>query len=446
MVDLLDSLGVEILDEYSLADLLFALLGPSSRALGGLEFADVDVSALPPGAVPASTLTASFEVAGSRSRSVDIAVQLPAGASFVPGSATMATGTGSAVPTAPVVEGSTLTWTVIGRPGVPYVVEFDVLAGVALGDVEFAGTASLAGTDVNRASTATVTIEEGLEPINFLNVNDTIAAHDGEVFLTYLSSQSDVDVFEVNVLQDDRLVVQLSNLDTDLDVVVWGRPGANAPALTNTSGEAPLVAITDPDSPSLDSQVSSDFPQLDEVDPTLGIIAVSNVGGTGDESLTTPRLDAGTYYVQVVGATAAPNVRPAAFQVGIIAAPTRPVCQPIEFNFAEAVAGDAPLPTDTDGIDTLILVNEQRLERLYGAARRSSVVAAAERLVAAGRGRSHARDLPGAGLGRCLRRRAVGVRRLGHLAGSCDPTAANEIVGAINANVIDPIVTSSVTS
>ena len=67
-----------------------------------------------------------------------------------------------------------------------------------------------------------VTVEEGLEPFNFVTVDDTIAAAEDQVFLTYLSTESDVDVFEITVEQDDRLVIQLSNLDSDLDLVVLG--------------------------------------------------------------------------------------------------------------------------------------------------------------------------------------------------------------------------------
>ena len=84
------------------------------------------------------------------------------------------------------------------------------------------------GTDVVATASAAVTVEEGLEPINFVNVDDTVKSDDGDVFLTYLSAASDVDVFEVTLQQDERLVVGLSELDADLDLVLWGRPAASS--------------------------------------------------------------------------------------------------------------------------------------------------------------------------------------------------------------------------
>ena len=436
LADLLGELGLaDVLDGYTLADLLFALLDPSSRALGGVSFVRVDVSALPDGSVPSTTFAATFTVDGSRARPVGISVPIPTAAAYVPGSATISVAGATATPLEPVVSGRTLEWTVTAQPGVEYRISFDVLPPVALGTVEIGSTAKVDGTDVSATASASVTVEEGLEPINFVTVDDTIKTSADDVFLTYLSSGTDIDVFEVTVAQDERLVVELSNLDADLDLVLWGRPSDAASALGGTSDEAPLFAITDPDGTSSDAAPQNDFPQLDEVDPTLGVLAVSNLSGTASESLTTGRLAGGTYYIQVVGANGVTNVLPAALQIKVLAADDKPAeCQALDFPFPVGAAGALADLTDPD-IDTLILVNEQRIEGLYGPGARADVMTAANNLVA-----EAAAD---ASLG--ITPVVVSVDAYGEVgtayedwdSNPCDPTAANDVVAAINANIID---------
>ena len=158
--------------------------------------------------------------------------------------------------------------------------------------------------------------------------------------------------------------------------------------------------------------------------------------------MTTNRLDAGTYYVQVIGANASTNVRPAALQVGIIEPAVRPECQPIEFDFPAAAAGDSVLPTDPvsrDQIDTLLLVNEQRLDRLYGPGTSADVVAAAERLIAAAASDSSLGITPALVSVDAFTNVNDAYDDWDTALGSCDPDAANDVVAAINNDVIDPI-------
>jgi hypothetical protein len=437
LADLLGELGLAgVLDGYTLADLLLALLDPSSRALGGISLARVDVSALPDGSVSTATFASTFTVTSSRVRPVSIEVPIPSGAAYASGTATISVGGSTPTPLEPTVSGRTLVWTITAQPGVAHVIEFGVLPPVALGVVEIDAFGKVEGTDVASTARAAVTVEEGLEPINFINVDDTVKSDDGDVFLTYLSSASDVDVFEVTLQQDERLVVGLSELDADLDLVLWGRPAASSVALTRTSDEAPLFPITDPDGTANDAEPLDDFTQLDAIDPTLGIIGVSNLGGTTPESLATGRLAAGTYYIQVIGANNVTNVLPAALQIKVLAADEAPVCQAIDFPFLNPAPAGLPDPDALDAADTLILVNEQRLVRLYGEQARLDVMEAAQNLVDA------AAD-PALGISPVV----VSVDAYQAVrdaydawdtyAGSCDPNAANNVVAAINDNIVD---------
>ena len=310
---------------------------------------------------------------------------------------------------------------------------------MSLGEIRLSATAKVVGTDVSREATAEVTVEEGLEPFNFVTVDDTIAAAEDQVFLTYLSTESDVDVFEITVGQDDRLVVQLSNLDSDLDLVVWGRAGDDSPALTDTSNEAPLVRDHRPGRPDDRRRAARRLPaaRCGRPDPRDRCDVQSR--RYSRRSAHHPRLDAGTYYVQVVGANSATNIRPAAFQIGIIEAPARPVCQPIEFGFAAGADGSSPLPADVAGIDTLILINERRLQQLYGPDARQDVVAATQRLVDGAAANSDLGISPAVVSVDAYADVRDAYTAWDSAAGSCDPNAANAVVGAINDSVIDPL-------
>ncbi len=206
-----------------------------------------------------------------------------------------------------------------------------------------------------------------------------------------------------------------------------------------SAADAPLFAVTDPDSDATDAEPLDDFARLDELDPTVGLVQVSNLSGTQTESLQTERLDAGTYYIQVYGSNGASNIQPAALQIKLLASDSRPaVCQPIEFlpGTGTATLGTPPLAGELAAADTLLLVNEQRIERLYGPAARADLVNAAQRLV------DRAAEDPTLGISPVIvpvdgYQAVVDAYEIWDTAGSCDPNAANAVVAAINSNIID---------
>ena len=78
IADLLTALGVgDLLDGFTLGDLLLAFLDPNSLVFGGVDFADVDVSALPSDTVGSARFAAEFTLTASSARTIDLQIQMP---------------------------------------------------------------------------------------------------------------------------------------------------------------------------------------------------------------------------------------------------------------------------------------------------------------------------------------------------------------------------------
>ncbi len=436
IADLLEALGLtDAIDGLTLGDLLLALVDPASLTYGGVDFADVDVAALPSSTVGTTTFDASFTLTASSARSIELQIQVPRSAGYVTGSGQIS-GDGVTDTIEPDRFGGVLTWSFVAQPGVAYTITFDVLPTLTLGSTSLAAVARVIGTDISVLGAASVTVVEGTEPNDFTTVDETTKAAEDIVYLTYIADPTDIDVFEITVAEDDELIVELSNLDADLDLALWGRNETPGTSLARPSADAPLFAVKDPDADSGVAEPLDDFPQLNEVDPTLGLIDVSNSVGTENERLESGRLNAGTYYIEVVGANGAVNVQPAALQLKVLEADERPECMPISLPTFSGAVASAP---DLGGADTLLLINERRLEQLHGADARVDVRAAADRLVAA------ADADPNLGISPVV----VPVDAYPAVqdaydawdsaGGSCDPDAANAVVAAINDSIIDAV-------
>ncbi|MBI4932966.1 MAG: pre-peptidase C-terminal domain-containing protein [Actinobacteria bacterium] len=427
-----------LLDGYTLDDLLLALVDPGSLAQSPLPFSKVNVAALPQGAVGATEFSATFTLTSGDTRNVAVEIAVPGSATYVANTAVI-----GPTPIEPTITGNTLQWNFTATPGVPYDIRFGVLPTLRLGSTSLNGIARVVGTDVIEPASATVTVAEGIEPNDFEvgigGARQTTPAVEDSVYLTYVSTPTDIDVFEINVAENDRLVAQLSNLDADLDMYLWRRADNStaASALAQASDQPPLFSVTDPDAAAGTAEPLADFPRLDQLDPTLQLVATSNATGTKDESINTDRLPAGTYFVEVVGANGASTVAPAALQLKVLEADARPACR-----------ATAPLPTRV-GVpaapsiaaeaNTLILVNPSRLEQLYGTAGRTTVQTSIDALTT---------YLAGAGAALNIVPAVVPVDAYPSVraaydhwdgaAGACDPAAANAVVAAINTTIIDP--------
>ncbi|MEM9465482.1 MAG: hypothetical protein AAGA90_08900, partial [Actinomycetota bacterium] len=431
---------------FVLADLLAGLVGLEDVAFGSVDFTEVEAGSLPENTVPDVTFRAGFQVADTvNSQSVVVDVELPADATYVPGTATVNDGNG-ATPLEPIVGENTLQWTVFGVDAAePHLIEFDVRPEVTIGATSLTGRGTVLGTDTTIPGSASVTVAEGLEP------NDTPAlatpVADDTVYLTYISTDTDLDVFEITLGERDRLAIQLSNLTADLDLVLYGVPTDTAvgAALSGTSDEAALSPITDPDGNNADTEIVDDFPRLDQDFPAAGLqlLDVSNASGEVDELIVTDALPAGTYYVQVHGANGARNRVPATLQIQTIEADTRPACSSLTDILGGSLPAATPgtLPVDLTG-NTLFLVNEQRLEQLYGAAGRADVMNSLDALVL------YLEANANLGLDPIVIpvEAYAGVQTAyaawddpANSEDACDPEVANAVVSQIITNAVDPI-------
>jgi len=360
------------LDGFDVADLLLLLVGVDSVPFSNLDFTEVETGQLPAGVVGELSFEAPFTVTGTvLDKAVDVAVQIPGTATYAPGTATLTVGVDT-VALEPEVDGNTLVWRLTGvEPDVLHTLTFSVTPTVTLGSTNLTASASIVGTDISIASFNAVAIEEPLESNDFQLPNRDADTTDVDeavdtLYLTYISSETDNDVFKVDIADGDELAIQLSSLTEDLDFALYGRatdPQTGTP-LSGTSDEAPLSPITNPDQDETEAEPVNDFRRLDEEDPTLQLIAVSNAPGTETELLVTEALPAGSYFIQVYGANGVTNVEPAALQVQVLAAEVRPDC-------AAVGAGTVTAPSGTDQLgpanaNTLFLVNQQRMQHYYG--------------------------------------------------------------------------------
>ncbi len=436
------------LESFTLGDLLLLLLDASSLNFGGADFEHIDIAELPESTVAPVSFSASFTSSSPAGRSypVEIEMAIPSSASYIPGTAMLTVTDGGlppvAAPLEPTVDENSLSWsfTAVGS-GVDYEIVFEVRPRITLGASLLQGSARLVGTDISVSATSSVTVAEGLEPNNYPPPEVTPLVPD-TIYLTYIPDSTDIDVFEIALEDRDVLALELSNLSADFDLAVYvdesTTGGVGAP-LATPGPEDPITPLTDPDQNGADAEVLDDFPRLDDIDPDLELIGVSNARGNENELIVTEQLPAGTYYVQVFGANGAISSKPAALQARVDRAEVRPVCQ------AVGSLPTAPIGT-TNGLgattNTLFLVNEMRLEQLHSAGERADVMAELNDLV------TYLQANPDLGVDPAIV--AVdsfpGVRSAyeawdnpTNLDDACNPTVANAVVSSINTTVIDPI-------
>ncbi len=436
LATLLNELGdAGLLEGFTLGDVLVTLVDPGEIPFSDLDFTEVESSELPTGTVPPVTFASTFEVTNTvLNRTVEVVVQLPATASYAPTSGLLVGP--RPVEAEPVIDGNTLTWTFGAiAPDLEYTLTFDVVPTVSLGSTTLDATGRVLGTPQSISAISAVEVAEGLEPNDF---PATTALSPDTIYLTYISSESDNDVFDITVSDNDQLAIQLSGLAADFDFAVYGRPAdgnVNA-ALTDTSDNAPIEPILDPDQTGANSEPLDDFRRLDQEDGTLEFIGLSNAPGTEVEQLLTDPLPAGTYVIQVFGANGATSIEPAALQVQRITGDARPPCA-AEGAITGAV-GTAPSLAGSTA-NTVFIVNEQRIRHFHGQAGLDELNTAMADFVD-----YLTVDNPALGIDPIVVPvDGIGAVQAAYAAwdtdGSCSPESANAVVAAIVDQVIDPL-------
>ncbi|NNC75190.1 MAG: hypothetical protein HKN93_06725 [Acidimicrobiia bacterium] len=370
-------LDAGLLDELSLGDLFDGLI--ANEDLSWQEI-DLDLSDLQSLDSTSGTVnyTMQFEIAdGSGSESVDVTVNLPAGFILDPDSpATLDLAPGGA----PVarepdqVTGSQSTglqavWNLTGVPNGISVVTVRTLAGVKLGPTSASASVAAVGDLVG--GTQDLTILEAFEP------NDSFAtaeeAAGGTIYLTHVSSLDDRDLFKLaNLPVGTEITGVLGNLPADYDLVLY------APAATQLrdSADRSAAAVDDEGVDILSLEETSaeavgDIDLLDE--PGFVVHTVSAQRGTRNERIETePIRVAGDYYFQVTGYNGASSATPYSFRMRVVEPGDLPQCE------WPGLAGGTPGVTGAvpPGVNSLFLVNRQRLEVAYGATAANAVMVA----------------------------------------------------------------------
>ena len=437
---------------------MLGLLPPGALPWG-LAFENIDAAEIP-GVMPPITLQALFDLTGGRDRTVEVSVDLPSNAAYLPGTASVSPSLGDDVE--PEVVDGRLVWTFPGvevgpddaTAGPEYDLRFDVQPSLSIGSTSIGGDGRIVGDVSSIASSTLISVNEAFEP------NDTppgIEAIEDTLYLVHISSSSDVDLFYVDIFENDQIAIDLSGLPADFDVVLYSESTGpvSSTALTGTAGGDPLVPVLDPDADGTETLPDQSFPRLDLENDTISLVEISNSRGTDDETIVTERLPGGRYIIQVHGHDGATSVEPAVLQVQVVDAEDVPPCQArgaLPAAPAAATPNLAALPAD---LNTVILVNEQRMEQLFedgtgnGPADRAAVLASLNNLVAAFGTDPEISTLglvgaviPVDGFGSVRDAYAFWDDPAGNggtAEDACDPATANAIVSTIISDVLDPI-------
>ena len=200
------------------------------------------------------------------------------------------------------------------------------------------------------------TIAEVFEPNDTPGDTGIAPLADGTVYLSHISSDTDVDLYSVALAEGGSLTTHLGGIpeDQDYDLVVYG------PAGTDING----FQVQSVDDDANAQQYGNDIPLLTD----RPVLAVSGRRGRASEriDLTGVRA-AGTYLVQVTGHQGSNSAVPYTLRSQSFGSPNLPACTARPFPNPSTVTPVAPTGLDAD-TRTLFLLARDRFARLYGEA------------------------------------------------------------------------------
>ena len=356
----------------TLGDLLLSTVPPASYPWQSLSLSDLPLAANEtPGGGGAATYTATVTVPSPGTQQVS--VDLPPTFAYVPGTTSV---DGEAAPDpidGPSSTGS-LTWALPLTEGA-HVLQFEANAGIGLGTAN--ATVSVNG----QPSTATAPVEvvDGEDPA--VSSQATALAltagappfTSGNLSIGYLTAPGDVNDWTVQVTQGEELSVALTNLPAIYDLELFGpapqqlqgTPSQDLPGVTDT---LPALAPGNTSEPSTGSQ---DIP----VTPPAGdsLQAISNNPDGQDQFIQTPPLTAGSYIVQVSGYNGAYSSQPYLLRANLLTGSTSPSCGPVQYPNSMPAPSSGPISIP-QGVNTVFLVDTQRLTAAYGSAAEQTIM------------------------------------------------------------------------
>ena len=342
LIDAILGANPNALDGITLGDLLLAFVAPSDYPWDAIVFDEIDPADIA-GVVGSVTFDSSFELTGTtRGQSVELTVTLPDTADYLPGTSAL---NGHRWPSPP--------WWATSSPGASP-------DSRPTPRTRCRSTCSRRSSSARRRSTSrlesseyaggtvtaasSVSVQQAFEPNNTPETAAPLA--EDTIYINHVASADDLDYFKIVVTDGQRLVVNLSNLAADFDVVVYGRSQSSTIVpLVPPSGQSAGTPTPDPViTPDGTTQVQTELTGAATSFDGLPIVATGNRRGTETETVVTPPLEAGTVYVKVFGANGESSVRAAVLQAEVTEGTTVPECLPLTSGFAVGIPGTSSDP------------------------------------------------------------------------------------------------------
>ncbi|GAB4002818.1 hypothetical protein [Nocardioides ultimimeridianus] len=374
---LLSALSSDAAGKITLGDLLLALLNPKQYPWSSLDLSQVETQALDtnPNGSPV-TVAYRADAPDGLPRTVRVTVELPTGSRL--DRSTIA-GDGNDADLTPTITGDTATWTFTDVPaGAPQSLTFDLDAPLALGPTSVRATAFLVDDDAVDSDTASTNVTEAIEP------NDTVATAtplpDDTIMLSHVSHAGDLDVYKFDVSDPGtRVSLSLSNLDADLDMVLYAPSDGSIVATGGRtldpvadSGGTGLPASSQDGTATPQPTVGNDIPEPSGLG-AHAVIQGSFNRGRADEQIDTGELTkTGTYYLAVSGYNAATDTQPYALRLKRFVSHDQPAC-PSRTIAAGTLGSELP-QTLPSGTNTVFVVNRSRMAGLYGEDRTAALM------------------------------------------------------------------------
>jgi len=376
-------------NSFTLADVLLLVLG-SPDGVQGLSFEGINIfdTALQQVATGGPTMDyrAQFTVSPTNggpsevANTVTVSSTLGTGFLYVPGSSKVLEGTscsgatGIGDPTSTVLANGRLklTWSIDTSVGHTYSVCFTTRPGLVLGPQGASLSARPDGGSAASATPTSVDIGDTLEPNDAASTSPLVS--NDSFYLSYLTSASDVDYYRFTAPSAGTVVTfHLSHLPTDYDLVVYGPPEtALRPPLTTGAVPLDVAPVTDSGvnvtstTGTLASQTLDDL----RLQTDLPMVGVSASRGTDPEDIVVISQGTGTYTVQITGYNGATSAKP--YMLRVATAPPRSTAS-VPPTTVTGTVGPA-LPNLPSGLNTVFLVNRQRLQSFYSDARATNVM------------------------------------------------------------------------
>ena len=353
--DLLTNLSGSDIDFY-LGDVLLGLVPPTSYPWQDVNLSNLPVTSIGTGG-GVVTYTSTVNLLDAISEPVQMSIALPAGLSYIPGSSRL-DGQAISDPSGP------LSWTETLTPGT-HTLTVRAASAAALGPATATLTTTLAGR-TPQSTTDTVNVVDGASGPDAAHAVTFFPNH---LVLGYLNGPSDSDWWSVSVAPGSELALSLSNLPADYDMALFSP--ATVPLQSGPTTVSPGVTDSAPtvggqsEAPPTSNDINAAAPS------GYQLYAVSQNRGTADENIQTPPLAGGNYLVHVTSYGGAWSDSPYVLQATTLTG-LNPSCS-ISYPNAAPAAGTLPSSYPSN-VNTLFLVNTQRLTEAYGSSAEQSVM------------------------------------------------------------------------